>query len=114
MADTGVFTIADVMLTIRPKPRATMPSITARIISTGASMLASSASIQAARSQSWNRPGGGPPLLFTRMSGSGQARSSASWVSGSAMSPSNRRHLDVVAAPQLVGGFGEAFARRAR
>ena len=52
MGAIGVFTMADVMLTMRPKPRSTMPSSTERIIKTGASMLASSAAIHAARSQS--------------------------------------------------------------
>ncbi len=48
----GAFTIADVMLTMRPKRRSTMPSITARIITIGASMFASSA-----------RPGVAVPVL---------------------------------------------------
>ena len=47
----GAFTIADVMLTIRPKLRATMPSRTSRIMSARASKLASSAACYESRSQ---------------------------------------------------------------
>jgi len=87
MGARGLLTMAEVMFTIRPKRRSTIPSITSRIKRSGAIRLASTAPIQSSRSHCWNRPGGGPPLLVTRMSGVGQASSRASRVSGSAMSP---------------------------
>jgi len=64
----GALTELDVMLTMRPNPRASMPSMVAWINATGVSMLASSALIQASRSQSRKLPGGGPPALVTTMS----------------------------------------------
>ena len=64
----GAFTALDVMLTMRPKPRAAMPSTTVLISSMGVSMLASTALIQASRSQSRKSPVGGPPALVTSMS----------------------------------------------
>ena len=73
----GDFTLALVMFTIRPKRLTAMPSTTARISAMGVSMLASSALIQSSRSQLRKSPGGGPPALFTRMSGAGQAASAA-------------------------------------
>ena len=82
IGDIGVFTMAEVMFTMRPNRRSTMPGNTARIIAMGASMLASSAAIQVSRSQSAKRPGVGPPLLLTRMSGAGHAASNAACVSG--------------------------------
>jgi hypothetical protein len=73
----GAFTADEVMLTMRPKRRAIMPSTVALMSSIGVSMLASSARIHAARSQSRKSPGGGPPALLIRMSGSGTAASAA-------------------------------------
>ena len=64
----GDLTALEVMLTTRPKPRPAMPSTVARISSMGVSMLASTALIQASRSQSRKSPGGGPPALVTTMS----------------------------------------------
>ena len=64
----GDLTELDVMLTIRPNPREAMPSTVALISSIGVSMLASTALIQASRSQSRKSPGGGPPALVTTMS----------------------------------------------
>ena len=64
----GAFTALEVMLTMRPKPRAAMPSTVALISAMGVSMLASTALIQASRSQSRKSPGGGPPALVTTMS----------------------------------------------
>ena len=78
----GAFTEPEVMLTMRPKRRATMPSITPRISATGASMLASSPAIMSAWESSRKSFGGGPPLLLTRMSGSGHAAMSAARPSG--------------------------------
>ena len=57
----GDFTEAEVMLTMRPKRRAIMPSTVALISAIGVSMLASSARIQSSRSHSRKSPGGGPP-----------------------------------------------------
>jgi Mn2+/Fe2+ NRAMP family transporter len=54
--------------------------------SIGVSMLASSARIHASRSHSRKSPRGGPPALVTRMSGSGQAASTAARPSGVVMS----------------------------
>jgi hypothetical protein len=50
-------------------------------------MLASIALIQSSRVQLRKSPGGGPPALFTRISGSGQAFSTASRPAGVVMSP---------------------------
>src|SRR6185312_7303908 len=73
----GAFTALDVMLTMRPKRRAIILSTVARISSIGVSMLASSALIQTSRFHSRKSPGGGPPALLTRMSGSGQEANAA-------------------------------------
>src|SRR5450830_1061161 len=70
---TGAFTALEVMLTMRPKPRAIMPSSEALISSMGASMLASRALIQSSRCHWRKSPGGGPPALVTTMSKSGWA-----------------------------------------
>ena len=78
----GAFTAAEVMLTMRPNLRAIMPSTVALISSIGVSMLASSALIQSSRVQLRKSPGGGPPALLTRISGSGQAFSAASRPAG--------------------------------
>src|SRR5438132_612151 len=83
----GERTAADVMLTIRPHLRAIMPSTVALISSIGVSMLASSALIQSSRVQLRKSPGGGPPALLTRISGSGQAFNAASRPAGVVMSP---------------------------
>ena len=83
----GDFTAAEVMLTMRPNFRAIMPSTVALISSIGVSMLASIALIQSSRVQLRKSPGGGPPALLIRMSGSGQAFSTASRPAGVVMSP---------------------------
>ena len=83
----GAFTAAEVMLTMRPNLRAIMPSTVALISSIGVSMLASIALIQSSRVQLRKSPGGGPPALLIRMSGSGQAFSAASRPAGVVMSP---------------------------
>ena len=83
----GAFTAAEVMLTMRPNFRAIMPSTTALISSIGVSMLASIALIQSSRVQLRKSPGGGPPALLTRISGSGQAFSAASRPADVVMSP---------------------------
>src|SRR5437660_10804917 len=83
----GDFTETEVMLTIRPKRRAIIPSTVALIRKIGVSMLASSARGPASRSQWRKSPGGGPPALFTRMSGLGHAWSSAARTASVVMSP---------------------------
>ncbi|CFP58369.1 Uncharacterised protein [Bordetella pertussis] len=91
----GAFTAVEVMLTMRPKPRACMPSTVALISAMGVSMLASIALIQSSRSQSWYCPGGGPPALVTTMSKSGPGppgASSAACLPGSVIAgPGFRR-----------------------
>ena len=75
IAACGDFTMADVMFTMRPKPRDFMPSMTLWIMKVGASRLACRAAFHSAWPHCCREPGGGPALLFTRMSGSGQAAS---------------------------------------
>ena len=77
----GDLTDAEVILTIRPNLRSIMPSTVALIRNIGVSMLASTAAIQSSRFQSRKSPGGGPPALFTRMSGFGQAANTLAWPS---------------------------------
>ena len=64
----GALTALEVMLMMRPKPRAAIPSTVAWIKAIGVSMLASTARIQASRSQSRKFPVGGPPALVTTIS----------------------------------------------
>ena len=87
------------MLTMRPNLRAIMPSTVALMSSIGVSMLASSARIHASRSQSRKSPGGGPPALLTRMSGSRQAASAVARPSGVVMSQATSATWRPVAAP---------------
>ena len=82
----GAFTALEVMLTMRPKPRAAMPSTVALISSIGVSMLASTAAIQAARSQSRKSPVGGPPALVMTMSNSRRLANTAARPSAVVMS----------------------------
>src|SRR5687768_16635734 len=82
----GAFTELEVMLTMRPKPRAAMPSTVALISSMGVSMLASTALIQASRSQSRKSPGGGPPAFVTTMSKSLRKANTFARPSGVVMS----------------------------
>ena len=82
----GDFTIAEVMLMMRPNLRSRMPGTSARIRSAGASMFDSSAAIHWSWCQSASLPGGGPALLLTRMSASGQAAISAVRPASVAMS----------------------------
>jgi len=72
---------------MRPNFRAIMPSTVALISSIGVSMLASIALIQSSRVQLRKSPGGGPPALLIKISGSGQAFSAASRPAGVVMSP---------------------------
>ena len=82
----GAFTAEEVMLTMRPNPRAIMPSTVAFMSSMGVSILASMAASHWLRSHCRKSPGGGPPALLTRMSGAGQAASTAWRPAGVAMS----------------------------
>src|SRR5579871_4546292 len=100
----GAFTAAEVMLTMRPNLRAIMPSTVALISSIGVSMLASIALIQSARVQLRKSPGGGPPALLTRMSGSGQAFSTASRPAGVVMSPT----ISVTVTPGFIWRISSA------
>ena len=88
-----------------------MPSTVALMSSIGVSMLASSARIQASRSQSRKSPGGGPPALLTRMSGSGHAASAAARPSGVVMSHATQRTGAPAVRADLVG---RALARPPR
>ena len=83
----GVLTMAEVMLMMRPKRRSLMPSTTARMSIRGASMLLFTASCHSLSLQSAKRPGGGPPLLVTRMSGAGRACSTRARPSVLSRSP---------------------------
>src|SRR2546430_8037141 len=83
----GCFTALDVMLTMRPKRRAIMPSTVALMRRIGAIMFASTARIHVSRSQPRKSPGGGPPALLTRMSGAGHAVSSAARPASVVTSP---------------------------
>src|ERR1051326_7175917 len=74
----GILTLRDTMLTMRPKPRAAMPSSVSRIISIGPSIMSSSAAIQSCRDQVRKSPGSGPCELVIRMSGAGHAAIAAS------------------------------------
>ena len=74
---SGVFTDWEVMFTTRPKPRSIMPYTVAWISAIGAIMLPSTALRQSSSVKFLKSPGGGPPALLIRMSGLGQAASSA-------------------------------------
>ncbi len=104
----GDFTEAEVMLTMRPNRRATMPSTVALISAIGVSMLASSARIQSSRSQSRKSPGGGPPALLTRMSGAGQAASAAARPASVVMSPATAATV----APGRVADLARGLLQR--
>ena len=74
---TGIFTVMDVIFTMRPNPFAAIESITCCIRLIGVSIFIFTPSIMAFLS-SWRKSfNGGPALLFTKISGSGQAASSA-------------------------------------
>ena len=110
----GAFTAPEVMLTMRPKPRSAIVSTVALISSIGVSMLASSALIQASRSQSRKSPGGGPPALLTRMSTCGQAASAAARPASVVMSPATARTSPRAERAQLARPSPPAPRRRAR
>ena len=76
--DNGIFTLCEVMLTILPNRRAAIPSMTRCTSSIGVTMFMVTPASSASRSSSRKSRNGGPPLLFTRMSGAGQAAIRAS------------------------------------
>ena len=78
----GIFTEIDVILTMRPKPRSTMPSTTLWISSIGVIMFMVTPASMASRSSSRKSLNGGPPLLLIKMSGFGQASRSKRCPSG--------------------------------
>ena len=82
----GIFTVPDVMLTMRPNFRAVMALIAFWVSSTAITMLAITPSIICSRVSSRKSRIGGPALLLIRMSGSGQAANSARCPSGWARS----------------------------
>ena len=69
----GDLTCDDVILTILPNLRLLMPGKTALNKITGTIKFSSRPRLQSSSDQSENFPGGGPPLLFTKISGSGHA-----------------------------------------
>src|SRR6476646_10823260 len=83
---SGAFTEDEVMLMMRPKPRCAIGSITFWINSTATTTWAMTPSIIACRVSSRKSLNGGPALLLTKMSGAGQAASSAFWPSAVATS----------------------------
>ena len=70
----GIFTLRETMLTMRPKPRAIMPSTVSRIISMGPSIMVSSAAIQSSPRPVAEIAGRRPSALLSRMSGAGRPR----------------------------------------
>ena len=93
------------MLTMRPKPRAIMPSTVSRIISMWQSIMVSSAEIQSSRVQVRKSPGRRPSALFTRMSGAGQAASAASRPCGVVMSAATGVTVDAEPADFVRGAL---------
>ena len=107
---SGIFTEPEVMLTMRPNFLAAIGSMTFWVSSTATTMLAITPSSICAR-VSWRKSrNGGPALLFTRMSGSGQAPSSAAWPSDVATSPCTGGHLGAGRPAQLGGGRVQRLA----
>jgi len=109
----GAFTELEVMLTMRPKPRAAMPSTVALISSMGVSMLASTAWIQASRSQSRKSPGGGPPALVTTMSKSLCSANAAARPSTVVMSAATCLTQGLTALPWTAAAASSFFAASA-
>src|SRR6201997_1188102 len=83
----GDLTEPEVMLTMRPNLRSHMPSTVALINMIGVSMLALTAFCQSSIDHPRKSPCGGPPQLFTRMSGLGHAVSAAARPASVEMSP---------------------------
>ena len=102
------------MLTMRPNFFAIIGSIAFWISSIATTMLAMTPSIIFCRSSSRKSRNGGPALLLTRMSGSGQAANSAFWPSGEATSAATGDDLGAGRLAKFGGGRGEAIAGRGR
>jgi hypothetical protein len=66
---SGIFTDEEVMFTIRPNRRSTIPSTTRCTSSIGTIMLPTTPAIARSRSMRRKSANGGPALLVTRMSG---------------------------------------------
>ena len=97
----------DVMLTMRPNFFATIGSIAFWISSTATIMLAMTPSSIFCRSSSRKSRNGGPALLLTRISGSGQAANKAFWPSGEATSAATGDDLRAGRLAQFLGRRGK-------
>ncbi len=106
----GTFTLRETMLTMRPKPRAIMPSTVSRIISIGPSIMSSSAAIQSSRDQSRKSPGSGPCELLIRISGCGQACDGGGAAGRRGEVAGNGRDLDAGCLRNLGAGAFERVA----
>src|SRR5208283_2548947 len=100
----------EVMLTMRPNFLAIIGSIAFWISSTATIMLATTPSIIFCRSSSRKSRKGGPALLLTRMSGSGQAANSAFCPSAEATSAAT----GIIVAPVAWRSSAAVAARRSR
>ena len=94
---------------MRPNFLRTIGSITFCVSSTATTMLATTPSIICWRVSTRKSRNGGPALLFTRMSGSGQAASKAAWPSCVATSAATAFTLPPVALRNLGGHRFEPF-----
>ena len=106
----GIFTDPEVILTMRPNFLATIGSIAFWISSTATTMLATTPSSIFCRSSSRKSRNGGPALLLTRISGSGQAANRAFWPSGEATSAAT----GIILAPVAWRSSAAVAARRSR
>src|SRR5437773_1489881 len=109
----GAFTALEVMLTMRPKRRAIIPSTVALISSIGVSMFAPTALSQSSLENLRKSPGGGPPALVTRMSGCGQAASAAMRPCSLVMSAATATTIAPVAARISSAVSSSAWRSRA-
>src|SRR6266511_1725755 len=103
----------EVMLTMRPKRLAIIPSTVALISSTGVSMFAVSAFCQSSSENLRKSPGGGPAALVTRMSGCGQAASAAMRPCSLVMSAATVTTVAPVAARISSAVFSSVWRSRA-
>ena len=105
---SGIFTEPEVMLTMRPNFFATIGSMAFWMSSMATIMLPMTPSIIFCRSSSRKSRNGGPALLLTRISGSGQAANSAFWPSGEATSAATA----VILAPVALRSSSAVASRR--
>src|SRR5579871_467643 len=109
---TGVLTELEVMVTIRPNPRSAIPGASAWMRAIGVSVFDSTPLSTSSR-LIWSKSlRGGPPLLLTRMSASGQAAISSARVAGSSRSPRISRTLTPVASRSSRAVRASASASR--